>query len=144
MRVNSFQAAPEIVGIWAITIHFTPLCQNKLIEREYNITPMPVIRLAEGDEDSSLNPAKDPSSRNGVSGSRRRRTLSRAIINPVEKIATEQQSSLLMSLFIVFCPLGCAPFQTFLISFQDFCPVCEVLAICLCRSIDWKGFKKRE
>ena len=37
------------------------------------------MRLAEGEELSSLNPANDPNSKNGVSGSKRRCTRSRAI-----------------------------------------------------------------
>ena len=78
MRVNSFHAAPDNVGICAITIHFTPLQLTFEFHGDYHTTPIPVIILAAGDEVSSLNPAKDPNSRKGVSGSRRRCTLSRA------------------------------------------------------------------
>lgn len=42
------------------------------------MTPIPVIMLADGEELSSLYPANEPSSRNGVSGSSNNLTLLRA------------------------------------------------------------------
>ena len=54
------------------------LIVSKKMGLTYHTTPIPVMRLAAGDEVSSLYPAKGPSSRNGVSGSMRRWTLSRA------------------------------------------------------------------
>jgi hypothetical protein len=60
-------------------LHHFRLTERNFFEVRYHITPIPVMRLAAGDEVSSLNPANDPNSKKGVSGSRSKCTLSRAI-----------------------------------------------------------------
>src|SRR5438477_12236759 len=81
IKVNSFHAAPDIVGMCAIIIHLTPLSSISSPDGYYHITPIPVMRLAEGDEVSSLYPANEPNSKNGVSGSNNKATRSRASIS---------------------------------------------------------------
>jgi hypothetical protein len=75
-----------------------------VLMRIYHIMPMPVRILAEGEEVSSLYPANEPSSRNGVSGSSNSRTLSRAeLAFPIRP--TKEKAPRLVSLLVMPCAL---------------------------------------